>query len=174
MPASVEQKPAVQTPLAQSPAAAHGRPLHAPPGHADAAVHALPPLVPPTQRPESGQSALLAHACAPELLQVSHWHRHGAPPHDVAVLKPVARHCGFAVLSARVFVPVVFVRSIARFAMLPPASGGQSRLVDPHSAFGDVPLMSHALPTRSPALHVPPRTPSFVPPSPTQRGHGSA
>src|SRR6185369_7480357 len=161
-------------PLAQSAPVVHGRPLHVPLGHADAAVQALPALVPPTQRPETGQSALVEHACAPELLQVSHWHRHGAPPHEVAVLKPVARHCGFAALSVRVFVPVVLVRSIARFAMLPPASGGQSRLVEPHSAFGDVPLMSHASPTRSPALQVPLRTPSFVPPSPTQRGHGSA
>jgi len=165
MPAGVEQNPLVQVPLAQSVPAVHGRPLHVPPGHTDASTQGLPPLVPPTQRPESGQSALVAQDCALPLLQVSHWHRF--------VVKPVARQGGFDVLSVRVLVPVVFVRSIPRFAMLPPASGGQSRLVEPHSAFGDVPLMSHARVARSPAVQVPPRTPSFAPPSPTHRGHGS-
>ena len=76
--------------------------------------------------------------------------------------------------SVRVFVPVVFDRSIGSVAINEPPGGGQSRLVEPQTVFGDVPFTSHALVLRGPEEHVPPRAPSLVLPSPTQRGHGSA
>src|SRR5882724_5627705 len=111
----------------------------------------------------TGQSAFELHAVAAALAQVSHWH----------CLPAALRHGGFAADKVRVFVPVVLVRSIFSVAMMPPTSGGQSRLVAPHSTFGETPLMSHALPFRCPAEHVPPRAPSLALPSPRQRGHGS-
>ncbi len=63
-------------------------------------------------------------------------------------VNPVARQFGFAALSVRVTVPVVFVRSIGKVAITPPASGGQSRLVEPKAALGDEPVMSQIFVSR--------------------------
>ena len=167
MPVSVEQKPPVQTPLSQSPATVHGRPLHVPPpAQTLASAQNLPAFVPPTQRPERGQSAFALHGFAAELLQVSHMH--------FSVVNPTARQFGLAAESVLVLVPVVLVRSIGKVAMMPPVSGGQSRLVRPQNGFGDVPLTSHVCPTFWPLSHEPPRVLSFAAPSPTHFGHGPA
>jgi hypothetical protein len=134
MPVRVEQKPPVQTPLSQSPATVHGRPLHVPLGQTLAAAQAFPAFVPPTQRPETGQSAFALHAFAVELLHVSHMH--------LFVVNPTARQFGLAAESVFVRVPVEFVRSMFSVAMMPPVSGGQSRLVLFQKRFGDVPFTS--------------------------------
>jgi len=75
----------------------------------------------------AGQSAFVLHGVAAALARVSHWH----------TLPAAARHGGLADDSVRAFVPVVLLRSIFSVAMTPPASGGQSRLVAPHSTFGE-------------------------------------
>ena len=135
IPLIVVQKPPVHTPLSHCVAKVHGLPLHVPPpAHTLAAVHGLPAFVPPTQRPEAGQSAFTAHGFAAPLLQVSHAH--------FSDVNPTARQFGLAAESVLVRVPVVLVRSIANVAMMPPASGGQSRLVFDQNRFGDVPLTS--------------------------------
>jgi hypothetical protein len=164
MPASVLQKPLVQTPLAHCVPSVHGRPLHAPPGHSDATVHGLPPFVPPLHRPESGQSALVPQGVAAVLLHVSQKH--------LSDVNPTARQFGLAVDSVRVRVPVEFVRSIGNVASTPPDAGGQSRLVLPQNRFGDEPLMSHVWLKFCPLSHVPPRVPSFAVASPMHLGHG--
>jgi hypothetical protein len=142
-PASVLQKPPLQTPLLHCPASVHGRPLQAPPGHSEATVHGLPPFVPPTQRPESGQSAFAPHGFALMLFHVSQKH--------LPVVNPTARHGGLAVVplpATSVFVlePVELVRSIGKVARTPPDAGGQSRLVLAQKRLGDVPLTSHVWP----------------------------
>src|SRR5690349_18747644 len=111
-----------------------------------------------------GQSALVPHGSAAVSAHVSHWHR--------KVVQPAARHSGFDVDSWRDFWPVVLDRSIGRFAMLAPAAGGQSRLVVPNDAFGDLPLASHGMPLRGPPEHVPCLFPSLNVGSPLQFGHG--
>src|SRR5690242_160117 len=58
-----------------------------------------------------------------------------------------------------------------RFAIRPPASGGQSRLVTPKIACE--PLPSQVSPERAPLEQVPPLEPSFGIGSPEQTGHGS-
>jgi len=62
IPSVVEQKLLVQTPLAHCVPDVHGFPEHVPaPVQSVSEVHATPPFVPPTQRPDTGQSALLEH-----------------------------------------------------------------------------------------------------------------
>ena len=166
MPASVLQKPLVHVPLTQSAATVHGRPLHAPLGQSPATRHGLPPFVPPTHRPELGQSALAAHGFAAMLLQVSQKH--------LFVVNARERQFGLAAERVRVRVPVELVRSIGNVAMIPPVAGGQSRLVRPQKRFGEVPLTSQVCVTFCPLSQVPPRTLSFAAPSPTHFGHGPA
>ncbi len=138
IPPSVVHTPAVQTPLAHWAPVKHDRPLQVPLGHSVAVVHALPAFVPPTQRPEFGQSAFELHGFAARLLQVSHMH--------LFDVNPTARQFGLAAVSDFVRVPVELVRSIGNVAIRPPESGGQSRLVLLQNRFGDVPLMSHVCP----------------------------
>ncbi len=91
----------------------------------------------------------------------------------LSVVNPGARQFGLAALSVRVTVPVVFERLIGKVAITPPASGGQSRLVEPKATLGEEPVMSQILPVRCPPEHVPPRMPSFGVASPSHCGHGS-
>jgi hypothetical protein len=156
-----------QNPLGHSDAALHGAPSFGP------LKHRRPPQMGPTGPAGSGQSAFVLHGIgrppgAVEL-HVSHWHR--LDPN------PPAEQNGFAALRVRVWAAVEVASGTDGITSDPievAAEGGQSKLVLPKEVMGEVALVSHGWPLRSPPEQVPPVMPSLAVGSPTQRGHGWA
>jgi hypothetical protein len=128
-------------------------------------------LVPSRQRfppqivaPTATQSVFDVHGTAAAWLHVLQ--KHFDPPN------PGAEQEGLAADSVFVTVLVVYENSIGVLAMSVDPEGGQSRLVSPNTAVGEIPLASQLRPLRMPPAHVPLLTSSLRTSSPTHVGQG--